>query len=175
MPAMPMATLCNVDIWCEETKRPKNPPNVGLLQGWHVVHFVPSDSNEVASPLVALHYEQLLLGTRPGEGDLLVGGDHLVQLLLLPGGHHVAGDAGGGLLGLCGQGRALVVDHRLRGDDPHLQKDHEEDVEKVPSSDLLRDCLHCDGMVASHHDDLIMKRRNFSHVKDSTLVPAGNF
>ena len=87
-----------------------------------------------------------------------MGGDHLVQLLLLPGGHHVAGDAGGGLLGLGGQGRAFVVDHRLRGDDPHLQKDKEEDVEEVPSSDLLRDRLGCDGMVACHHDDLIMKQ-----------------
>ena len=54
----------------------------------------------------------------------------MVQLLLLPGGHHVAGDAGGVLLGLCGQGRALVVDHRLRGDDPHLQMDQEEDLKK---------------------------------------------
>ena len=137
-------------------QRDQNPPDVGLLQGWRVVHSVPSDSNDVASPLVALHYEQLLLGTRPGEGDLLVGGDHLVQLLLLPGGHHVARDAGGGLLGLGGQGCAFVVDHRLCGDDPHLQRDKEEDVEEVASSDLLRDCLGCDGMVARHHDDLIM-------------------
>ena len=87
---------------------------------------------------------------------------------------HIARDAGGGLLGLAGQGRVFVVDHH-GGNDPHLQKDQEEDVQELPFSDLLRDCLHCDGMVASHHDDLIMKRRNFSHVKDSTLVPAGNF
>ena len=30
------------------------------------VHSVPSDTNNVASPLVALHYDQLILGPRPG-------------------------------------------------------------------------------------------------------------
>ena len=128
------------------------------------VHTVPSDSNDVASPLVALQYEQLVLGTRPREGDLLVCGDHLVQLFLLPNGHHIARGAGSGLLGLGGQGCALLVDHQLCGDDPHLKKDQEEDVQELPFSDLLQDRLHCDRVVASHLDDLIMKRRNFYHV-----------
>ena len=95
------------------------------------VHSIPSDSNDVASPLVALHYEQFLFGTCSGEGDPLEGGKHLVQLLFLPGGHRVARNAGGGLLGLGGQRRAFDTDHQLHGDDPHLQKDKEEDVKEV--------------------------------------------
>ena len=59
-------------------------------------------------------------------------------MLLLPHGHHVARDAGGGLLGLGEQGRALLVDHRLHGDDPHLQKDKEEDVKKCLENCVLR-------------------------------------
>ena len=74
----------------------------------------------------------------PGEGDPLVGGDHLVQLLFLPGGHRVARNAGGGLLGLGGQRRAFDTDHRLHGDDPHLQKDKEEDVKKCLENCVLR-------------------------------------
>ena len=74
---------------------------------------------------------------------------------------HIARDAGGGLLGLAGQGRVLVVDHH-GGNDPHLQKDQEEDVQELPFSDLLQDRLHCDRVVASHLDDLIIKRRFLS-------------
>ena len=55
----------------------------------------------------------------------------MVQLLFLPGGHRVARNAGGGLLGLGGQRRAFDTDHQLHGDDPHLQKDKEEDVKEV--------------------------------------------
>ena len=36
------------------------------------VQSIPGDSNDVASPLVALHYDQLMLGPRPREGDLIV-------------------------------------------------------------------------------------------------------
>ena len=80
---------------------------------------------------------------------------------------HITRDGGGGLLGLAGQGRVFVVDHH-GGNDPHLQKDQEEDVQELPSSDLLRDRLHCDRVVARHHDDLIRSRRNYSYVRDST-------
>ena len=114
------------------------------------VHSTPSDSSDVTSPLVALHYEQLLLRTRPRESDSLVCGNHMVQLLHHPHNHHVARDAGGGLLGLGEQRRALLVDHRLHGDDPHLKKYQEDDVQELPSSDLFRDRLHCDGVVTSH-------------------------
>ena len=42
------------------------------------VHSFPVESTDVASPLVALHYEQLVLGNRPRKGDLLGCGVHLV-------------------------------------------------------------------------------------------------
>ena len=136
-----------------------NPPNVGLLQGWRVIDSVPSDCNHMAGPLVTLHDEQLLLGARPGKGDLLVAGDDLVQLLLCPVGHHVARDAGSSHLRVGGQGGVLIVDHWLVGDDSNLEVADEKISESVGvrGTNLLGDCLRCDWMVASHHDHLLVQ------------------
>ena len=72
-----------------------HPPYVGLLEGRRVVDPVPGDGDHVAGSLltgsvstgtldvlylVSLHYEQLLLGARPGEDDLLVAGDQLQRM-----------------------------------------------------------------------------------------------
>ena len=152
VPAMPMATLPIMNAMKDEGLK-KNLPNIRLLQGWRVIDSVPSDCNYIASPLVALHNEQLLLGARPGKCDLLVAGDDLVQLLLCPVGHHVARDAGSSRLRVGGQWGVLLVDHWLIGDDPNLGGGG--DIGVARNVDLLGDCLRCDWMVASHHDHLL--------------------
>ena len=41
VPAMPMATLCNVDIWCEEAKRPKTHPMSAFFKAGELFTLSP--------------------------------------------------------------------------------------------------------------------------------------
>ena len=65
VPAMPMATPMSAFFNAGESLTP-SPVTATMLPA-------------LCRALVALHNEQLLLGTRPGEGDLIVGSDQLVE------------------------------------------------------------------------------------------------
>ena len=125
-------------------------PDVCPLQCRRVVDSIACDCHNVAGPLVALHNEQLLLGTRPGEGDLRVGGDQLVEHVVGPVRHDVARHTGGdALLELGGHRRLIPIDDGAGGEDADLV----EEVD-VRGEHLLGDGLGRDGVVAGHHDHL---------------------